>query len=187
MSDRKNFLKNFAFRLAFSTGALWKVSERGKYRTAPRRRKGVNVMDYPNRLEWQTRCEFNAYCKNAIRNEFINACKESKRRQKHEVSFSDLSPHEEKQLYTVDTYDLDGEGEAFCINGKRITTKLLAEALRTLPHEKRQAVLLYYFFDKSDVEIAEELGVPRSTIQYRRTSSFELLKKYLEERADEWD
>ena len=144
-------------------------------------------MDYPNLLEWQTRCEFNAYCKNVLRNELIDATRESKTRQKHEVSFSDLSPHEEKQLYTVDTYDLDGEGEAFCINGKRITTKLLAEALRTLPHEKRQAVLLYYFFDKSDVEIAEELGVPRSTIQYRRTSSFEMLKKYLEERADEWD
>ena len=96
-------------------------------------------MDYPNRLEWQTRCEFNAYCKNTLRNELIDATRENKTRQKHEVSFSDLSPHEEKQLYTVDTYDLDGEGEAFCINGKWITTKLLAEALRTLPHEKRQA------------------------------------------------
>ena len=30
-------------------------------------------------------------------------------------------------------------------------------------------------------------GVPRSTVQYRRTSSFELLKRYLEERADEWN
>ena len=96
-------------------------------------------MDYPNRLEWQTRCEFNAFCKRTLRNELIDATRESKTRQKYEVSFSDLSPHEEKQLYTVDTYDLDGEGETFCISGKRITTKLLAEALRTLPHEKRQA------------------------------------------------
>ena len=52
---------------------------------------------------------------------------------------------------------------------------------------KRQAVLLYYFFDMTDVEIAELMKVPRSTVQYRRTSSFELLKRYLEERADEWD
>ena len=37
------------------------------------------------------------------------------------------------------------------------------------------------------VEIAELMKVPRSTVQYRRTSSFELLKRYLEERADEWD
>ena len=47
-------------------------------------------MDYPNRLEWQTRCEFNAYCKRALRNELIDACRERKRRQLREVIFSDL-------------------------------------------------------------------------------------------------
>ena len=52
-------------------------------------------MDYPNRLEWQTRCEFNAYCKHTLRNELIDACRESKSRRKHEVNFSDLAPHEE--------------------------------------------------------------------------------------------
>ena len=55
-------------------------------------------MDYPNRLEWQTRCEFNAYCKHTLRNELIDACRESKSRRKHEVNFSDLAPREEKQL-----------------------------------------------------------------------------------------
>ena len=35
----------------------------------------------------------------------------------------------------------------------------------------------------SDVEIGKLRDVPRSTVQYRRTSSFELLKRYLEERA----
>ena len=55
-------------------------------------------MDYPNRLEWQIRCEFNAYCKRTLRNELIDACRESKSRRKHEVNFSDLAPHEEKQL-----------------------------------------------------------------------------------------
>lgn len=144
-------------------------------------------MDKSTRLEWEARCRFNAYCKNALRNELIDACRENKYRQKHEVSFSDLTPHEEKQLYTVDRYYEEGDEDAFYVKGLKITAKLLAEALRTLPKEKRQAILLYYFMGKSDVEIAEELGVPRSTIQYRRTSSFELLKKYLEERADEWD
>ena len=111
-------------------------------------------MDYPNRLEWQTRCEFNAYCKHTLRNELIDACRESKSRRKHEVNFSDLAPHEE---------------------------------MHSLPEEKRQAVLLYYFFSMTDAEIAELMKVPRSTVQYRRTSSFELLKRYLEERADEWN
>ena len=35
-------------------------------------------------------------------------------------------------------------------------------------------------------EIAKKLNISRSTVQYRRTSSFEQLKKYLEENADEW-
>jgi DNA modification methylase len=41
--------------------------------------------------------------------------------------------------------------------------------------------------ETSITEIAELFNTSRSTIQYRRTSSFELLKKYLEENADEWD
>ena len=52
-----------------------------------------------------------------------------------------------------------------------------------VPEEKRDTVLLYYFFEMSDPEIAKLLNISRSTVQYRRTSSFELLKRYLEERA----
>ena len=29
----------------------------------------------PARLEWQIRCEFNAYCKRMLRNELIDACR----------------------------------------------------------------------------------------------------------------
>lgn len=142
----------------------------------------------PARFEWQTRCEFNAYCKRTLRNELIDASRERKRRQRREVTFSDLTPHEEKQLYTVDKYFVnEDKEEAFCVGDLKITTKLLAEALHSLPEDKRQAVLLYYFFNMTDVEIAEAMKIPRSTVQYRRTSSFELLKRYLEERADEWD
>ena len=145
-------------------------------------------MDYPNRLEWQTRCEFNAYCKRTLRNELIDACRERKRRQLREVIFSDLTPQEERQLYTVDKYFQDEEAEPrYQMAGKEITPKLLLEAIRTLPEEKRTAILLYYFEGMTDVEIGKMFNTSRSTIQYRRTSSFELLKKYLEEHADEWN
>ena len=114
----------------------------------------------------------------------INAHGEIKRRQLQEVSFSDLTPQEENQLYTYDAYFEHDEAEkSFCVAGKEITAKLLAEALHSLPDDKREAVLLYYFFEMNDAEIAKLRDVPRSTIQYRRTSSFELLKRYLEERA----
>ena len=141
-------------------------------------------MDYPNRLEWQTRCEFNAYCKRALRNELIDACRERKRRQLREVIFSDLTPQEENQLYTNDEYFTEEEAEkSFCVAGREITAKQLADALRRLPEVKRETVLLYYFDGLTDAEIATMLQSSRSTIQYRRTSSIELLKRYLEEKA----
>ena len=141
----------------------------------------------PNRREFQKQCAFQSFCKRVLHNEACNAHEEIRRRRAKEVSFSDLALHEERQLYTVDKYFQDGNEEAFCAGGLKITAKLLAEALHTLPDEKRQAVLLYYFFNMTDVEIAEAMKIPRSTVQYRRTSSFELLKRYLEERADEWN
>ena len=141
----------------------------------------------PNRREFQKQCAFQSFCKRVLHNEACNAHEEIRRRRAKEVSFSDLALHEERQLYTLDKYFQDGNEEAFCAGGLKITAKLLAEALHTLPDEKRQAVLLYYFFNMTDVEIAEAMKIPRSTVQYRRTSSFELLKRYLEERADEWN
>ena len=95
---------------------------------------------------------------------------------------------EARQLHTFDEYFKRETAETvFEKTGKKITPKLLLEAIRTLPEEKRKAVLLYYFEGMNDTEIAELFDTSRSTIQYRRTSSFELLKKYLEENADEWD
>ena len=147
-------------------------------------------MNEPIRTQWQIRCAFNGYCKRALQNEMLAAKRDIKRRQRREVTFSDLTSQEEKQLFVCDQYFADDEAEkSFVIAGKEITAKLLAEALHSLPEEKREAVLLYYFFDMSDVEIAKLHNIPRSTVQYRRTSSFELLKKYLEERAydeNEW-
>lgn len=144
-------------------------------------------MDEPARTQWQIRCAFNGFCKRTLKHEAINAHKQTKRQQLREVTFSDLTPHDENQLYTLDTYFENKAAKAFTVGGKKITPKLLADALHSLPEDKRNAVLLYYFMEMSDVEIAEQFDIPRSTVQYRRTSSFELLKRYLEEHADEWD
>ena len=139
-------------------------------------------MNEPIRTQWQIRCAFNGFCKQALKREAINAHRDTKRQQLREVTFSDLSPQEENQLYTCDKYFVNDEAEkSFFVAGKEITAKQLADALHSLPEEKRQAVLLYYFFDMKDAEIAELMKIPRSTVQFRRTSSFELLKRFLEE------
>lgn len=146
--------------------------------------KGGENMNEPIRTQWQIRCAFNGFCKRTLKNEAINAHGEIKRRQLQEVSFSDLTPQEENQLYVCDKYFADDEAEqSFVVGGKEITAKLLAEALHSLPEEKRETVLLYYFFDMSEREIAKFCNLSRTTVQSRRTSSMKLLKRYLEERA----
>ena len=139
----------------------------------------------PNSREFYKQCSFQKYCNTVLHNEACDAHKELHRHKAREITFSDLTLEEARQLHTFDEYF---KGEiAFERAGKKITPKLLLEAIRTLPEEKRKAVLLYYFEGMNDTEIAELFDTSRSTIQYRRTSSFELLKKYLEENADEWD
>ena len=141
----------------------------------------------PNRVEFQKQCIFQSFCKRVLHNEACNAHEEIRRRRAKEVSFSDLALHEERQLYTVDKYFQDEEAEPrYQMAGKEITPKLLLEAIRALPEERRKIVLMYYFEGLTDVEIGKQLNISRSTVQYRRTSSFEQLKKYLEENADEW-
>ena len=144
-------------------------------------------MDEPIRSQWQVRCAFNGFCKRVLKREAVNAHRDTTRQQLKAVTFSDLTPQDEKQLYSLDTYFKDEAAKAFNVGGKKITPKLIADALHSLPDDKRKAVLLYYFMEMSDVEIGEMLNIPRSTVQYRRTSSFELLKRFLEENADDWD
>lgn len=143
-------------------------------------------MNEPYRTQFEVRCAFNGFCKKALKYEASSAHRDVKRYQKHFVSFSDLSPEEESQLYTVDKpFESEKDDNSFSVGGKRITPELLAEALRTLPEVKRNAVILYYFHDMSDADIAKLYNIPRSTVQHRRTSSFSSLKKFWEERADD--
>jgi RNA polymerase sigma factor, sigma-70 family len=141
-------------------------------------------MNKPAQSQWETRCAFESFCKRAICFEASNARRDLANRQKKAVLFSELTPQELKSLYSEDTYFASEEtDDSIRIAGKRITPELLAEALRSLPEEKKTAVLLYYFMDMSDKEIGKLFNIPRSTVQYRRTSSFEQLRKYLEENA----
>ena len=126
----------------------------------------------PNRREFIKQCAFQKFCNTVLHNEACDAHKELHRHKAREITFSDLTLEEARQLHTFDEYF---KGEiAFERAGKKITPKLLLEAIRTLPEEKRKAVLLYYFEGMNDTEIAELFDTSRSTIQYRRTSSFEL-------------
>ena len=62
-----------------------------------------------------------------------------------------------------------------------VENDLLSEALRELPDKKREILLLFYFMDMSDSEIADLLKLNRSTVYRHRTSGLALIKKFMEE------
>ena len=106
--------------------------------------------------------------------------REPMRRAAHEVSLSELAEEQMERLYVLDEYPseaihFDVQGYDVAINNER-----LADALSKLPDDKRDIVLLAYFLDMSDQDIAEKLNLVRSTVQYRRTSSLKEMKQRLE-------
>ena len=113
---------------------------------------------------------FDSYCKRILKNEAIDCFREIQKHRQREIFFSELSEKEWKQLYMEDEYDLDTCN--FQVLGYDVEVKdaLIAEALNLLSDKKREVVLLAYFLDMSDTEIAKLLNLRQSTIHYHRTS-----------------
>ena len=66
-----------------------------------------------------------------------------------------------------------------------ILDALLAEALKALTERKRDVILLSYFMEMNDADIARKLNLVRSTVHEHRTRSLEILKAMLEENVNE--
>lgn len=128
---------------------------------------------------------FDSFCKHLLKNEARDYYKHLQYRREHEISFSELSEETLGQLlvwdrYFEDTYRFEVMGFEIAV-----ADELLAEALKSLPQDRLDIILLSYFLGMSDSEIAEHLNLVRRTVAYRRTSSLQTLKKFMEENADE--
>ena len=104
------------------------------------------------------RKQFDSFCKTLLKNEMIDYERERNYRLKYEISFSELT---QKELRQKD--------------------ELIGGALKSLPEKKRNVILLSFFLDMTDTEIAKYMNLVRSTIHHHRTSSLIALKKIMEE------
>ena len=88
-----------------------------------------------------------------------------------------MTEKELDNIFVMDKYNLDSLH--FQVLGYDIEAKdtLLVEALQTLTEKKWNVVLLSYFLEMMDEEIAREMKLVHSTIREHRTRSLELLKK----------
>ena len=107
--------------------------------------------------------QFDRLCQLALDGEAADYFRHLEYRANYEVNFSPLQ---------VLGYDIE------------VKDTLLVEALQALTEKKRNVVLLSYFLEMTDVEIARKMNLVHSTIREHRIRSLELLKKLMEENMD---
>jgi RNA polymerase sigma factor (sigma-70 family) len=139
----------------------------------------------PQSHEEHIRHTFDSFCKKILKYKARDYYRKMKRRGEHEVSFSELSEQDLAKLSGTDEYFKDAY--SFHVLGHDITVsdEQIAEALNALPADRRDIILLSYFLDMTDKEIAESLNLVRRTVAYRRTSSLQELKKFMKGNAYE--
>ena len=142
------------------------VSERGRKELPPGKKGGENLK--PDRHYEHKQHAFDSYCKKVLKCEAYNGYREIGRRQKRETLFSELSEEELAQLAVYDRYPW--EYTSFPVGGEVILIRddRLAEALNALPQENRDILLMYWFLEMADREIAEYMNMARRTVNTRR-------------------
>lgn len=139
----------------------------------------------PRSHEEDVRHAFDAFCKKVLRNEARDYLDEMKRKNNREIPFSALPLEAMEQFATYDCYF--AEERTFHILGCSVYVDDadLAEAIAALPKDKQDIILLFYFLEMSDYEIAKRLNMIRRSVTYRRTSTLKLLKELIGGMADE--
>ena len=153
------------------------VSERGRKELPPSTRGGENLK--PNRYYEHKQHAFDSFCKKVLKCEACNGYREISRRKKHSIPFSELPEDAMEQLAAYDRYPW--EYNTFILGGDVILIEndLLADALNALPQDNRDILLMYWFLEMADREIAERMNLARRTINNRRLKSYRLLKELM--------
>ena len=123
------------------------------------------------------RHQFDSFCKLVLHGEKVNYEKEMEYRGRHEISLSQVPEEELSRLNTVDEYIAESEMFRVLDYDIEVKDELISEALKYLPEKKRNVILLSFFMDMSDTEIAKHMNLVRSTIHHHRVSSLQALKK----------
>lgn len=139
-----------------------------------------NLVQVDNREEPVV--EHFAKLKKVVKGIVRNYRKELARRQAKEVSFCELPEIVVEKLIVWDDYESEYTTFDVCGTEIRVLDEELAEALKQLPEQSRNIVLMFFFLDMSDSEIGEKLNINRSTSYRHRRNSLEEIRKQLKEK-----
>lgn len=139
------------------------------------------VSNYEKTVEHQ----FDSFCKTVLRNQARDIYDETSRRNERLISLDALNSKELSQLsfnevyatdyISINTYDCDIHIQDFHV----------AQAISSLSKRKQDIILLSYFLDMTNKDIAVLLDLAESTVHYHRSSALNELKKIMEDYSDE--
>ncbi len=133
-----------------------------------------------NRQEKEiVRRKFCTYCIKVLHGEALNYLDELDRQREREVIFSELLKKDLDALYCCDEYDM---ADYFTVMGRQVPVhnEWISMALKKLPVKKREIILMLYFLNMTEKEIADCLKLVQSTIHYHKDDSLRLLRKLME-------
>ena len=139
----------------------------------------------PSSFENAVRLQFDCLIRKVVDRTVKNYNKELARRAKHEVALCEISLLNLEQLISLDEYQCDFT--AFHVYGTevRIYDEQLCKGIRRLSEKRRSILLMSYFLEMTDVEIASVLEMERFSVCRNRLHTLKLLKDMYEEDENE--
>lgn len=131
---------------------------------------------------------FHAFCKAVLHNEACNYYRERKRKAKHEISYEYLQENTSFAPHSMDEYFiLQDNPTLFVVNGQTVIvdSEKLAKALLCLSERWREIILMRYYLQLRDKQIAALLVKPRTTVNYQKNAALKQLRTEMEKMNDE--
>ena len=133
------------------------------------------------KYETQIERQFDSFCKAVLRNQARKVYAEKKRWNDRFISLEALTPLQLDELSSCDTYDV--ESACFLVDQYKIAIAdlVIAHAIAELSKRQQDVILLMFFLDMTEEDIATLLNLAKSTVHYHKSKALEQLRQRLEE------
>ena len=124
--------------------------------------------------------QHDSYCKTILTNEVRKHLREESHFAKHSnLALVLLSDAELNEVAATDEHMIDYP--MFTVYGHTVPVKdaRISKALAALSERKRDVILLHFYLEMSDREIANTLGLAPSTVHHHKTTALDLLREIL--------
>ena len=129
------------------------------------------------------RLQFNALMMLTIKRTLKQKRKQLSKRSRHEILFCEMNEIEMNPPTTIDEHFFDMTIFQVLNFTVYVSDEKIGTALCKLSARQREFILLYYFQDMNDKEIAKLYHLSRSAISYTRNKGLEKLKNLLNEES----